>query len=433
MRSLISASRKVILTGSVFLILLAFIPGPGAAGAEEPDSGWLWQPWIGTTGGYESDLILDPDFSRQVIPGGGFFELSPGFRLSRRLSDKTVFRLLNNNTVERFSNSDRRTLFATSLIGDLRFRSRSAFRARATLNADYFDDSGSASFQRLSGGGAVGAGAEFTRWGFEISAYLQGRRYPNVLAPAAGLTTQTYTEDHRGLGGYLILKLKDDLLLKGTLNSRTTDSVDPFFDSTSWTASGNLEYHLTPRTWLSANLVGQSRDFSNRIADEDNDSYTQAGVGLSRELASRANLSLRYSRATYSYALGGELTTDRFSAGVIWQFGKKSPAIRHRGGASLRAEFQPYTAAAPVRFRFHAPKAASVVLVGSFNGWNPKANPMRRTADGWWETSLALGSGTYEFLYLVDNTAVVPPDTVRTVPDGFGGRNGVLEVSPAPR
>jgi len=430
MPSLNLVSRKFFPAGSVFLLLLILTPGRGVAETGEKNSDWLWQPWIGTAGGYESDLILDPDFSWQVVPGGGFIELSPGFRLIRPLSDRTSFRLLNRNTVERFFNSEGRTLFASSLLGDFRFRGQSAFRGRATLNVDYFNDSGSDSFRRLSGGGEVGAGAQFARWGFEISGYLQGRRYPNVLALADNNQTLTYTESHHGMAGYLIWNPLGNLFFKGTLNGRRTDSVDPVYESTSWTASGSVEYLLMTGTWLSGNLSRQSRDFSNRIPGEDHDSYAQVGVGLSRVLTSHLNLSVRYAHSAYTYPLGGEQKTDRFSVGVTWQFGKKSPPIMIRTMDSAGPRRGGYTAGNAVPFRIQASDAKSVALVGSFNNWNPQANPLRKTDQGWWETSLVLGAGTHEYLYLVDGEQVVPPEADRTVADGFGGFNGILQISP---
>jgi len=414
----------------IIIILLLLAPGRGAAGTDGRDASWLWQPWIGTVGGYESDLILDPDFSRQVVPGGGFIELSPGFRLSRPLSDRTLFRLLNSNTVERFFNSEGRTLFGSSLLGDFRFRGRSVFRGRVTLNADYFNDSGSDSFRRVSGGAEVGAGAQFARWGFEVSGYLQGRRYPNVLARAANNGIQTYTENHHGMGGYLNWNPLGGLYLKGVLNGRMTDSVDPVYESRSWTATGNVEYLLVTGTWVSGNVTRQSRDFSNRVAGEDHDSYTQIGVGVSRVLSSHLNLSVRYAHSAYTYPLGGEQKTGRFSAGLTWQFGKKSPPIQFRTIVSTRAGRGIHTEGNAVPFRLLAPDAKAVVLVGTFNNWNPRATPLLKTGQGWWETNLVLGAGTHEYLYLVDGEQVIPPEAERTVADGFGGFNGILQISP---
>ena len=433
MPSLNSASNACLCASSALLLILLFAPGSGRAESGGEDSPWLWQPWIGTAAGYESDLILDPDLTRQVVPGGAFVELSPGFRLTRPLSPSTAFRLLNRNTVERFFNDENRTLFASSLFGDFRFKGRSAFRGRATLNGDYFNDSGSSSFRRLSGGAEVGAGAQFARWGFEVSGFLQGRRYPNVLVLTDNLQTETYTENHRGLGGHVVWNPLSGLILRGVYNRRNTDSVDPAFESTSYTASGSLEYLIVSDTWISGNVTGQSREFSNRIPGEDQDSYIQFGVGASRAIKPQINLSLRYARAVYTYPLGGEQTTDRISAGITWQFGKKAPAIQRLTTDPIKANRGVYIEGVPILFRIHAPGVKSVALVGTFNNWNPKANLLRMSDAGWWETDLALKTGTHEYLYLVDGKPIIPPEANRTVADGFGGRNGVVEIVPSKR
>ena len=42
--------------------------------------------------------------------------------------------------------------------------------------------------------------------------------------------------------------------------------------------------------------------------------------------------------------------------------------------------------------------------------------------------TLKISPGRYQYLYLVDGKPLVPPESVITVDDGFGGRNGLLEV-----
>ncbi len=52
-------------------------------------------------------------------------------------------------------------------------------------------------------------------------------------------------------------------------------------------------------------------------------------------------------------------------------------------------------------FRFYRPDARQVGLAGEFNAWD-ESHPMSRARDGWWEASLELAPGSYEFRYLVD-------------------------------
>jgi hypothetical protein len=56
--------------------------------------------------------------------------------------------------------------------------------------------------------------------------------------------------------------------------------------------------------------------------------------------------------------------------------------------------------AGTVEFSYHYPQAAEVFLVGSFNGWNPQSNPMRRSGGGRWTCAVELAAGAYQFYYL---------------------------------
>ncbi|MBU0640982.1 MAG: alpha-glucosidase C-terminal domain-containing protein [Planctomycetes bacterium] len=80
-------------------------------------------------------------------------------------------------------------------------------------------------------------------------------------------------------------------------------------------------------------------------------------------------------------------------------------------------------------FRFRPRVAAqSVILAGSFNGWDRQANPMDGpNDDGEWMAELALSTGMHEYKFLVDGDRWLddPVNTQRR-PDGFGGHNSVL-------
>ncbi len=62
------------------------------------------------------------------------------------------------------------------------------------------------------------------------------------------------------------------------------------------------------------------------------------------------------------------------------------------------------------KFYCHAPEAREVVVVGDFNGWDPKASPMTRQPDGRWMVSLELGHGFHQYLFLVDGAPVLDPN-----------------------
>jgi 1,4-alpha-glucan branching enzyme len=81
-----------------------------------------------------------------------------------------------------------------------------------------------------------------------------------------------------------------------------------------------------------------------------------------------------------------------------------------------------------VVFRFKAPAAKRVSVVGAFNGWDPQAHPLRGPdREGVWTLSLLLPPGRYRYLFVVDGVRWVPdPSAAVSEADGFSGRNSVL-------
>ena len=72
-------------------------------------------------------------------------------------------------------------------------------------------------------------------------------------------------------------------------------------------------------------------------------------------------------------------------------------------------------------FRLSAPAAKSVLLVGSFNRWQPVT--MRSNEDGTWTTSLELPAGTYHYRYIVDGHWQDDPECPLRVPNPRGPQN----------
>lgn len=83
-----------------------------------------------------------------------------------------------------------------------------------------------------------------------------------------------------------------------------------------------------------------------------------------------------------------------------------------------------------MRFLLHAPKARQVALVGDFNDWAREGTPMADTdKDGIWSVTVPLTPGRYQYKFLLDGKRwMVEPDAAAYHPDGFGGRNSLLEI-----
>jgi 1,4-alpha-glucan branching enzyme len=83
---------------------------------------------------------------------------------------------------------------------------------------------------------------------------------------------------------------------------------------------------------------------------------------------------------------------------------------------------------ANVTFAFSKATAKQVSVCGEFNAWSPGATPMKRQADGHWETTLALSSGRYEYKLLVDGEWISDPAAQNSVANQYGSFNSVVEV-----
>jgi len=79
-----------------------------------------------------------------------------------------------------------------------------------------------------------------------------------------------------------------------------------------------------------------------------------------------------------------------------------------------------------VTFRFRG-AATTVSVVGDWNGWDPSAAPLYRRGDRF-EATYSLPPGRHEYAVSVDGVVQPPRDALGYVDDGFGGKNGVVEV-----
>jgi 1,4-alpha-glucan branching enzyme len=85
-----------------------------------------------------------------------------------------------------------------------------------------------------------------------------------------------------------------------------------------------------------------------------------------------------------------------------------------------------------VKFSLEQPAAEAVAIAGTFNGWSAALHPMTRDARRRWTAIVPLPPGEHLFMYVVDGMWVTPPEAADFVDDGFGARNGVVVVPPAP-
>jgi hypothetical protein len=85
-----------------------------------------------------------------------------------------------------------------------------------------------------------------------------------------------------------------------------------------------------------------------------------------------------------------------------------------------------------VVFNYQNTEAKRVYLVGDFNYWSPRSDPMKDpNGDGNWALFFPLAPGTYSYKFVVDGRWMHDPHNPLDEPDGFGGRNSLVRV-PAP-
>jgi 1,4-alpha-glucan branching enzyme len=82
-----------------------------------------------------------------------------------------------------------------------------------------------------------------------------------------------------------------------------------------------------------------------------------------------------------------------------------------------------------IEFSLNAPGAKKVYIAGTFNGWNTKSMPMKKSKDGIWKIMVKLSPGCHEYKYFLDGTWASPDiPGAETVPNCFGTSNCLIAV-----
>ena len=410
------------------LSTLAFLlPLTTSAHADE----WFMLPYVRTAGGHENALIVDPAGAAIVIPGGGFFDLSPAL-LVRRIGETGLnFEVGTTASFEQFFNDVSRALYGQVLWADL-FRELSRrTRLRTSLSGDYFDDSEQSSLRRFSGGAEVGIAYANDRW--FVEGFAGGRRvnYSNIEVIDSSGNSSSYGETRWSGGGAGSLAISRSASLRLSLRGQGTSSIDPDFDSVALLTDLGFQWSAWRGLGVQANYGRQDRSFTNRASGLDTDEYQQWGAGLGYGWKNDLSVSFRWSEGRYVDTDGARSPTDRLELALNLGpsiFGVTTPAKRLRSGypeSDLNRQTKD-----GVLFRVHAPGSGSVEVAGEFNGWGRSKLLLQPTKDGWWELRMPLPPGRYQYVYVVDGETMTPPESAVRIDDGFGGQNGYLEIFP---
>lgn len=80
-------------------------------------------------------------------------------------------------------------------------------------------------------------------------------------------------------------------------------------------------------------------------------------------------------------------------------------------------------------FKFNAPDAKAVWLVGDFTGWQRHPIPLRPARDGVWRTVVGLHPGTYHYRFVVDGEWRDDPECRLHVNNPFGSQDAVRVIA----
>ena len=424
-----SARQGTVALSLFFVAFPLLLCAPASAPAQ---SSWTSHPWVMLIGGYENDRLPDPTLGRFALPGGSLFGVTPGIWIAGRPGGRSRLDLVGQLSYENFQNKADRSVLGGVASGELRVQLAPSWLWRTMLAGNYYSDSAYETADRVGGGLEVGIGPAHPRWALEAFGGVEGRRYGNLDTYNDAGVLGTYTESGVSLGLGGSARLGARALFAGRVNWLRVDSRDPFYDSDSWLAQGSVRAPVPLDVFLTLSALGQERLYDSRPAAQDEDSYWQVGVGLDRALTRTVGLTARYAFARSTDPVYADEDLHRVTLAATWGLGGTA---RPAATPDLRLPSGPQ--AAPLRanearvFRCRAATAREVSVVGDFNGWDPAANPLRPAGDGRWQTEVRLPEGSHEYTYLVDGEAVTPADADATVDDGFGGRNGLIQVAPA--
>jgi len=85
----------------------------------------------------------------------------------------------------------------------------------------------------------------------------------------------------------------------------------------------------------------------------------------------------------------------------------------------------------PVVFWFPGtlvPRAGRVAVVGSFNGWDPKAHLLTKAADGDWTITIYLPPGRAVYHFSVDGALWLDPRDEGRIPNSWGSEYSIRYV-----
>lgn len=79
-------------------------------------------------------------------------------------------------------------------------------------------------------------------------------------------------------------------------------------------------------------------------------------------------------------------------------------------------------------FSIDAPHAREVSVAGTFNGWDPARDFLKRKGEGDWVLVKYLSPGAHEYRFVVDGIWTTDPLCATRCRNIYGGENSVIEI-----
>jgi 5'-AMP-activated protein kinase regulatory beta subunit len=95
----------------------------------------------------------------------------------------------------------------------------------------------------------------------------------------------------------------------------------------------------------------------------------------------------------------------------------------------IRMKLLPANTGRRVRFKLSAEPGSQVFVAGTFNNWNPTANPLKdNSGSGHFKASLHVPRGTHEYKFVVNGIWSMDPNCAEEATNAVGSRNSVFHV-----
>jgi hypothetical protein len=397
--------------------ILAMTAGGGTASAASGTESW----WT-AAGGYEDDVTANLDLGLEPVAGGSFLQFSGG--LAHRTPGWRPLELNLQGSWQRFLESGRRSLGAAAMNADARLDLHGRWELRPALSGFFLEDTARPDARLLGAGTDLALVRRGPRLDLEVHGGWEIRHYPRLNILDADSVLHTHQESRLLVGPGFSWRPSTVLATSGSITGAWADARDDWYDAGEVTILAAVRWQLESRLRLLSHGFRRQRHFRDRPSDRDDDLTLQIGLAAEWDLSRSSTATVGWVATRYRDPLAERQNLDRVSLALTYRFGGR------RTLTTSAVPPQPLRAGHPVTLRLQAPGARAVSVVGDFNGWDPLVHRLSARQDGWWAIEVDLPAGVYQYAFWVDGALVAPSQDEPTVPDGFGGRNGLLVIQP---